>query len=134
MDKNFLVKSNVDLQDGETVKITPHAAHTGDKAPNNVVGFLERVLVRSKINDDKQPRPLIRWAHGHKDADIITLMEDGSVRYNGSWKYSAEGRSETSEHELQDDLKLMTNTKPIVQGCLARKHGTDVYLGRRHTV
>ena len=61
------------LSDGGTIKITPHETRTGDKAPSNVVGFLERVLVRSKTNDDG-------WALGHKDADIITLMEDGSVR------------------------------------------------------
>ena len=47
----------------------PPEAHTRDKAPNKDVGFLERVLVR---------------ALGHKDADIITVLEDGSVRYNGS--------------------------------------------------
>ena len=51
--------------------------HTQEtKAPNNVVGFLERVLVRSKINDHEQPRCLVGWALGHKDGDIITLMEE----------------------------------------------------------
>ena len=84
--QNFFVKSDVDLSDRGTTKITPHEAHTGDKAPSNVVGFLERVLVRSKINDGTQPRILVGWAFGHKDADIITPMEDGSVRYNGAWK------------------------------------------------
>ena len=101
--QNFLVKSDVDLSDGGT-KITPHEAHTGDKSPSNVVGFLERVLVRSKINDDKQPKFLVGWALGHKDADIITLMEDGSVRYNGSWKYSPEGHSDANVHELQSAI------------------------------
>ena len=47
--QNFLVKSDVDLSGGGTIKITPHEAHTGDKAPSNVVGFLERVLVGNKI-------------------------------------------------------------------------------------
>ena len=50
--------------------------------------------MRSKIKDDKQPRFLVGWALGHKDADTITLMEDGSVRYNGLWKYSADGRND----------------------------------------
>ena len=71
------------MRGGGTIKITPHEAHTGDKTPSNVVGFLERV-VRSKINDDRQPRFLVGWALGHKGADIITVMEDGSVRYIGS--------------------------------------------------
>ena len=88
---------------------------TGDKAPSNVVGFLERVLVRSKINDDKQPRFLVGWALGHKNADIITPMEDGSVRYNSSWKY------------------MQTSMKPKVQGCLACEHGMNVNVGRKHT-
>ena len=91
--QNFLGKSDVVLSDGGTIKLTPHEALTRDQAPSNVVGFLERVLVRSKINDDKQPRFLVRWTLGHKDVDIITFMEDGSVRYNGLWKYSPEGRS-----------------------------------------
>ena len=83
---NFLVKSDVDLSGGGTKKITPHEPHTGDNAPSKVVGFLERVLVRSRINDDKQPSFLVGWSLGHKDADIIIIMEDGNVRYNGSWK------------------------------------------------
>ena len=85
--QNFFVKSDVSLSDGGTIKITPREAHTGDKkAPSDVVGFLERVFVRSKINDDKQPRFLVGWALGHKDADIITLMADGGARHNSSWK------------------------------------------------
>ena len=59
------MKSDVDLGDGGTMKITPHEAHTGDKASSNVAGFLERVVC-SKINDDKQPRSLVGWALGHK--------------------------------------------------------------------
>ena len=39
--QNFFVKSDVDLNDGGTMKITRHEAHTGDKVPSNVVGFLE---------------------------------------------------------------------------------------------
>ena len=61
-----------------------HMNHTGDNAPSKVVGFLERVLVRSRINDDKQPSSLVGWSLGHKDADIKIIMEDGNVRYNGS--------------------------------------------------
>ena len=61
-------------------------------------------------------------------------MEDGSVRYNRSWKYSPERRSETNGRELQDAVKLMENTKPKVQGCLACGCGINVNLGRRHTV
>ena len=86
---------------------SPHEAQTGDKAPSNVVGFLERVLVRSRINDDKQPRFLVGRGFGHKDADIVTLMEDGSVRYDGSWKYSPEGRSDAKVHEHQSALAKM---------------------------
>ena len=53
------------------------------KAPSNVVGIYwnECLFVA---------RPTIRFlvggALGHKDADIITLMDDGSVRHTGSWK------------------------------------------------
>ena len=79
------MKGDVDLSDGGTIQITPHEAHTQvTQALREVVGFLERVFVHSKMNDDQQPRFLVGWGLGHKDADIITLREDGSVRYNGS--------------------------------------------------
>ena len=90
-------------------------------------------LFVAKINDDKQPRFLVGWALGHKDTDIITLIEYGSVRFNGSWKYSPEGRNDANVHELQSALADMKNTKPKVQGCLACEHGINVNLGRKHT-
>ena len=128
--QNFLVKSNVDLGDGGTKQITPHEAHTGDKAPSNVVGFLERVLVRSRINDDKQPRFLVGRGLGHKDADIVTLMEDGSVRYDGSWN-SPEGRSDANVHEHQSALAKMKKTRN--QRCKAAWHvnmeSTSILVG-----
>ena len=54
--------------------ITSQGAHTGSKAPINVVGFLKRVLVHSNTNDDKQPRFLV----GH----LVTKIKTSSV----SWK------------------------------------------------
>ena len=132
--QNFLVKSNVDLGDGGTKQVTPHVAHTGDKAPNNVVGFLERVLVRSRINDDKQPRFQVGRGFGHKDADIVTLMEDGSVHYDSSCKYSPEGRSDAEVHEHQNALAKMK--KHETKGAKAAwpvTHGINLNLGRKHT-
>ena len=66
-------------------------------------------LRAAEFNNDKQPRFLVVWALGHKDVDIITLMEDGSVRYNGSWKYRPEGRSDANDHELQNALGKLKN-------------------------
>ena len=57
--QNFLVNSEKDLSGGGTIKIIPREAHTGDKAQAMLLGFLERVLVQNKINDDKHPRFLI---------------------------------------------------------------------------
>ena len=51
--QNFLVKSDINLSGGGTIRITPHEARTGDKTPSNVVGLLELVLFRNNINDDK---------------------------------------------------------------------------------
>ena len=64
--QNFLAKSDVDLSGGGTTKTTPHDAHTRDKAPSNVAGFLERILVRNKNNDDKKLRFLVSWSLGHR--------------------------------------------------------------------
>ena len=60
-------------------------------------------------------------------------MDDGSVRYNGSWKYSPERRSVANDRELQNALGKMKNTKPEVQGCLACERGINVSLVRKHT-
>ena len=72
-----------------------------------LLDFRNEFFFRCKINDDKQPRFLVGWALGHTDADIITLMEDGIVRKNGSWKYSPERRSVANVHELQSALAKM---------------------------
>ena len=131
--QNFLVETDVDLTGGGNNKITPHEAHTRHKAPSNVVGFLERVLLCSKLNDNQQPRFFVGWALGHKDADIITLMEGGSVRYNDSLKYSPEGRSVANNHELLNALGKMKATKTTTQGCFTCEHGINVNVGRKHT-
>ena len=94
-----------------TTKIPPHEAQTGAKEPSNVVGFLERVLVRSKLNDDKEPRCLVGWELGHNDANIITLMEDGCVRCSSAWKYSPERRSVGNDHGLLNALGKMKKHK-----------------------
>ena len=64
---------------------------------------------------------------------LFTLVEDGSVWYNGSWKYSPEGRSVANDHEFQNALAKMKNTKAKVQGCLACEHRIKVNLGGKHT-
>ena len=105
------MKSDVSLRGGGTIKITPHGAHTGDKTYCNVAGLLERVLVRNRTNDDKQPRFMIEWSLGHHDADIITLMQDGSGRYNGSWKYSPAHNSTEKDIELKGAMSKLWNAK-----------------------
>ena len=61
-------------------------------------------------------------------------MEDGSVRYNGSCKYSHERRSAEYDHELQSALAKNEKHKTKIQGCLACEQGISVSLGRKHTV
>ena len=56
------------------------------------------------------------WSVGHL---VITLMENGSVRYNGSSKYSPEGRRVANDHELQNVLGKM---KTQNQKCKAAWH------------
>ena len=65
------MKSNVDLSEGGTRKFTPNEARTSDKEPSNVVGFSERVVGLSKINDDKQPRFFVG---GVKQPDGLNLL------------------------------------------------------------
>ena len=36
--------------------------HSSDKAPSDVTGFLERVLMHNRTHDDKQPRFLVGWS------------------------------------------------------------------------
>ena len=56
----------------------PHEERTGPEAS-----------LGEKSNERRQKaRCLIGRSLEHHDAVIITLMQDRSVRYNGSWKYS----------------------------------------------
>ena len=70
-----------------------------------------------------EPRFLVGWAFGHNDADIVTLMEDGSVR-------SRDAVLQT----IRNFRMLWKNetTKSKVQGCLACEHGINVSHGRKH--
>ena len=94
-------------------KNTLHEAHTGDKAPSNVVGSLGNAF--SFVAKSTMTNSPDLWSVGH--ADIITLMEDGSVRHNGSWKYRPEGRNDANVHELHRALTNLKNTRAKVQGC-----------------
>ena len=128
--QNFLVKGDVDFSGGGKIKkslLMKDSLETKHRAM--LLDSWTEFLFVAKINDDKQPRFLVGWALGHKDTDIITLIEYGSVRFNGSWKYSPEGRNDANVHELQSALADMKNTKPKVQGCLACEHGINVNLG-----
>ena len=84
-----------------------------------LLDFWSEFLFENKINDDKQPGFLVGWSLGHKDPDIITLMKDGNVIHNGSWKYSPAGRSAGKDHEIQSALAKMKKHEPKVQGCLS---------------
>ena len=62
MDPKLCAKSDVDLGEGGTKKITPPETHASDKAPSNVAGFLERVLVQRGANDERQQRFVVGWS------------------------------------------------------------------------
>ena len=53
------------------------------------------------------------------------------MRYNGSWKYRPEGRSDANDHELQNAPGKLKNE---TESCLACEHGIDGNPSRKHTV
>ena len=73
--QNFLVKSDEDMSDGGTIKITPHKAHTRDEAPSNVVGFWNEFLFVAKSTMTNSPD---FWSVGH----LVTKTLTSSL----SWK------------------------------------------------
>ena len=92
----------------------------------------ERVLVRKKINDDKQPRLLVEWAPGHKDADIITLKTEvfGTTGRGSTVPKDAVFRMIMNFRTLSEDE---TNKN---QGCKVvwrANMESKVILGRKHT-
>ena len=108
--QNFLVKSDVDLSGGGKTLHMKRTQKTKHRAM--LLDFWSEFLFENKINDDKQPGRL-----GHLDTyiqDIIALIKDENVSYNGSWKYSPEGRSAGKDHELQSALAKMKKHKPKV--------------------
>ena len=60
--QNFVQRAMLISVRGGTKKITPLEAHASDKAPSNVAGFLERVLVQRGANDDRQQRFVVGWS------------------------------------------------------------------------
>ena len=96
------------LSGGGTITILPREAHTGDNAPSNVAGFLEPVLVRNRT---RQPRVLIGRLLGHHDADVVTLMQNESVRCNGSWKSNFTQNGGDNEVDLKDAMSKRRKTK-----------------------
>ena len=67
--------------------------HSSDKAPSDVTGFLERVLMRNRTHDDKQPRFLVGWSPGHRDARHHHL----DVRFECHTPRPVEVRSSTKQ-------------------------------------
>ena len=65
------VKRDFSLSGRGTIKISRHEAHTHwvTRHRANVAGFLERVSVRSRTNDDTPP---IILSDGHFDTNIQT--------------------------------------------------------------
>ena len=107
--QKFLVKSDVDLSDGGTIKITLCEAHTGDKHRAMLLGFWNEFLFKQNQRSisgrlDTWHKTLASSSHGRR-----------KCAFNGSWKYSPEGRSDANDHELQSALTKMKNTKPKVQ-------------------
>ena len=85
----------------------------------HIAGFSDRDLVHSRTKGDKQTSFLVGWSLEHHDAHILTLVQGGSVRYNGSWKYRLAHNSVTNEVELKCARGNTTTTKSKVRGCLA---------------
>ena len=136
--QNFFVKRDVDLSGGGTFfffkKKKLHMKYTQETKRRAVLlNFWNEFLIATKTTVTNSPDFLVGWALWHNDADIITFMEDGSVRHNASWKYSPERSSIANDHELRNALQKDENTKPKVQGCLACGRGINVNLGRKHT-
>ena len=73
------------------------------------------------------------WSFGHKDADVITVMEDGRSEIQRFVEVQSRRDSVAKDYELQRALAKMKNTKPKVQGCLACEHGINVSIGRKNT-
>ena len=88
-----------------------------------------------RTNDDKPPIFLIGWTLGHRDADIITLMQDGIVRCAGLWKYSPTHDTDAIDASTLNGARSeMKNTEAKVPGCMACEHGISFDRGRKHTV
>ena len=60
---------------------------------------------------DRQPRLLVALLLEHKSADIITLMNDESVRYTGSWKCCPVNANVMSTFGLMEATSNLKHTK-----------------------
>ena len=70
------MKIDVSLSGGGSIKVAPHDAHTDDKAPSNVAGFLERVFVQSRVlGNELENSALV--------GDLLHALACGSVLPHG---------------------------------------------------
>ena len=104
---NHLVRNDVEMVDGTTIKVSPFEAHTGQSAPTKLAAYLERILVRAREEDPKQPRWKVGWLLGMVGGDVVVLEENGASRRYGAWRHSPVPNDDTNKEELEKAVKLI---------------------------
>ena len=72
-----VAKCDDDLSVVGTIKMSLLQAHLTDRAPSN---WIPRPSIGAQQDENiTESRCLAAWSLGHRDAHIITLMQDGTV-------------------------------------------------------
>ena len=98
---NHLVRADIEMVDGSTIKVSPYEAHTGRSAPTNLAAFMERILARAREEEPAQPRWKVAWLLGMVGADVEVLEPDGKHRRYGTWRHSPDAEKDLDKEEMK---------------------------------
>ena len=100
------------------IKTSPYEIHTGSPAPRST-SLHNRILVRRRDDDDKQPRFQQAWFLEliGGSGEGIALHPDAVQRHNGEWRVSPLDDPESNLRELKEALALMAECDWRTLGC-----------------
>ena len=119
-----MVKTDVELSDGSIIKVSPYEAHTGQATTNQLAAFMERVLVKARDDEPKQPRWKVGWFLGHVGTDIQVLELDRTNKAYGTWRHSPDPDTTDNVEQLVEaitKIKELNHKTPRVRYVRTRK-------------
>ncbi len=92
-------------------------------AAGKLATFVERVLVRARVDEPAQPKWKVGWLLGMVGADVEVLEADGTRKRYGDWRYSPDADNDENRKEMEEALQKIKEPSFKTPGCSACEHG-----------